>query len=55
MPNVHGTYADVTPDELEATYVLLSEALEAIDEGTSCAAADYIESAMSRLGIGAHS
>jgi hypothetical protein len=49
MSNVHGTF--VTPDELEATYVLLSEALEAIDEGAAYAATDYIERAMFRLGL----
>jgi hypothetical protein len=43
--------ADVTPDELEAAYVLLSEALVSLAADFPSDAADCIERAMVRLGV----
>jgi hypothetical protein len=55
MSALHVTAADgsptVTADELEAAYVLLSEALVSLAEDFGCDAADCIERAMVRLGI----
>jgi hypothetical protein len=43
------TLADVTPDELESAYCLLSDALDSLDSDS--AAAESIQRAMRRLGI----